>query len=63
MIKRLALLLLLLPATAPTPDGTRADCLISTHAVEVEFAGKKWIEAIGQSLNYSIQTGKKVGLC
>lgn len=43
------------------PDRTRCDCLTKTHAVEFDF-GNKWAEAIGQSLYYSIQTGKKAGI-
>lgn len=43
------------------PDRTRADCITSTHAVEVEF-GKKWAESIGQSLYYSLQTEKRAGI-
>jgi hypothetical protein len=43
------------------PDGTRADCLTATHAIEVEF-GKKWAESIGQSLYYAIQTNKAAGI-
>ena len=43
------------------PDGTRCDILIDTHAIEVDFADK-WAEAVGQSLNYAIQTGKKAGI-
>ena len=39
-------------------DGTRCDILTATHAIEVDFA-KKWAEAIGQSLNYSMLTGKR----
>ena len=42
-------------------DGTRCDILTATHAVEVDFA-KKWAEAIGQSLNYAMQTGKRPGV-
>lgn len=42
-------------------DGTRADCLTATHAVEFDF-GKKWAEAIGQALYYSLQTGKRAGI-
>ena len=42
-------------------DGTRCDILTSTHAIEVDFA-KKWAEAIGQSLNYAMQTGKRPGV-
>ena len=43
------------------PDGTRCDCLTETHAIEFDF-GNKWAEAIGQSLYYSLQTGKKAGI-
>jgi len=43
------------------PDRTRCDCLTNTHAVEFDF-GKKWAEAIGQSLYYSLQTNKKAGI-
>ena len=43
------------------PDSTRVDCLTATHAIEVDFA-KKWEESIGQSLYYSIMTGKKAGV-
>ena len=39
-------------------DKTRVDCLTSTHAIEFDFASK-WAESIGQSLYYSIKTGKK----
>ena len=39
-------------------DGTRCDILTATQAIEVDFA-KKWAEAIGQSLNYAMQTGKR----
>jgi len=42
-------------------DGTRADCITSTHAVEFDFA-KKWAESIGQALNYSSLTGKRCGI-
>ncbi len=42
-------------------DGTRADCITATHAVEHDF-GPKWAEAIGQSLWYSLQTGKRAGI-
>jgi len=41
-------------------DRTRVDCLTDTHAIEIEFANK-WKEAIGQSLHYSLMTGKKTG--
>lgn len=43
------------------PDGTRCDIVTDTHAIEVDW-GKKWAEAIGQSLNYSMQTGKRAGI-
>jgi hypothetical protein len=43
------------------PDQTRCDCLTDTNAIEFDF-GKKWAEAIGQSLYYSAQTGKKAGI-
>lgn len=43
------------------PDKTRCDCLTETHAVEFDF-GSKWAEAIGQSLYYSLQTGKRAGV-
>ena len=42
-------------------DGTRCDILTDTHAIEVDFADK-WAEAIGQSLKYATQTGKKAGM-
>lgn len=42
-------------------DRTRIDCLTPTHAIEYDF-GKKWAEAIGQSLFYSAMTGKKAGI-
>ncbi len=42
-------------------DRTRCDCLTSSHAIEFDFADK-WEEAIGQSLYYSLQTGKKAGI-
>jgi hypothetical protein len=41
-----------------TPDGSYVDILTPTLAVEVDWA-PKWKEAIGQSLFYSISTGKK----
>lgn len=43
------------------PDATRVDCLTETHAVEMDF-GKKWAEAIGQSLYYAACTGKRAGV-
>ena len=43
------------------PDKTRCDCVTDTHAIEFDF-GDKWAEAIGQSLFYGLQTGKKPGI-
>lgn len=43
------------------PDKTRCDCLTGSHAIEFDF-GKKWAESVGQSLYYSLQTGKKAGI-
>ncbi|MGB0849099.1 MAG: hypothetical protein ACPGSM_20365 [Thiolinea sp.] len=43
------------------PDRTRVDCLTETHAIEFDWA-KKWAEGIGQSLYYSLQTGKRAGV-
>ena len=42
-------------------DGRRIDCLTDSHAIEFEFA-RKWPEAIGQSLEYSMMTGKSAGI-
>ena len=42
-------------------DRTRCDILTKTHAIEVDF-GKKWAEAIGQSLNYSFQFNRRAGI-
>lgn len=42
-------------------DKTRVDCLTDEYAIEVEFS-RKWAEAIGQSLFYSLHTGKKAGI-
>jgi len=43
------------------PDKTRCDCMLTDHAIEFDF-GPKFYEAIGQSLYYSLQTGKKSGI-
>src|SRR5512135_3315001 len=48
-------------AEVALPDGTRADCITEKNAVEFDF-GKKWAEAIGQALYYSVQTGKRPGV-
>lgn len=42
-------------------DYTRIDCLTDTHAIEFDFA-KKWAESVGQSLYYSLKSGKKAGI-
>jgi hypothetical protein len=42
-------------------DGTTADCITSTHVVEFELA-PNWSHAIGRSLYYSRETGKKAGI-
>lgn len=42
-------------------DMARIDCLTDTHAVEFDF-GKKWAEAIGQSMHYAKMTGKRGGI-
>lgn len=38
-------------------DGSRADCISSSVAVEIDFSDK-WAEAIGQALLYAELTGK-----
>ena len=43
------------------PDRTRCDCLTATHAIEFEFAAN-WAESVGQSLYYSLQTGRRAGV-
>jgi len=43
------------------PDRTRVDCVTATHAIEFDF-GTKWAESLGQSLYYSLQTGKRAGI-
>ncbi|AMO58505.1 hypothetical protein [Endozoicomonas montiporae] len=42
-------------------DGRRVDCLTDHYAIEMDFASK-WQEAIGQSLDYAMLTGKKAGI-
>ena len=42
-------------------DRTRVDCLTDTHAIEFDFADKKY-EAVGQALHYAVMTGKKAGI-
>ena len=42
-------------------DKTRVDCLTDTHAIEFDFADKKY-EAVGQSLHYAVMTNKKPGI-
>lgn len=43
------------------PDGTRVDLLSDTHAWEVDWA-YNYCQGIGQTLYYSLKTGKKPGL-
>jgi len=43
------------------PGRTRCDCVTDSHAIEFDF-GNKWTEAVGQSLYYSLQPGKKAGI-
>jgi len=40
------------------PDNTRVDCLTSEYAIEIGFIDHKY-EDVGQSLYYSLITGKK----
>ena len=42
-------------------DKTRVDCLTDTHAIEYDF-GHKWAEAVGQSLHYAANTGRRAGI-
>lgn len=41
-----------------TAAGTYVDCLSDTHAIEIESTSD-WAEAIGQSLHYAVETGKR----
>jgi len=43
------------------PNRTRCDCLTTDYAVEVEFADK-WAEAVGQSLNYALESQRQSGI-
>ena len=43
------------------PNGSRADCLSDTHAIEVEFS-EKWAEGLGQALSYASSTGLRPGI-
>ncbi len=77
MINSILLALSLLPASASEadhvdadckgivefvlPDRTRVDCLTASHAYEYDW-GKKWAEAIGQSLWYAANTGRRAGI-
>ncbi|MBK1835044.1 hypothetical protein [Roseibacillus ishigakijimensis] len=42
-------------------DGTRADILTDTHAIEVEWASN-WAESIGQSLWYARMKKRRAGV-
>ena len=35
--------------------------IIPDHAIEFDF-GRKWAESLGQTLYYSLQTGKRAGI-
>jgi hypothetical protein len=43
------------------PNGTHYDYLTETHAIEFDF-GDNWAEAIGQSVYYALQAGKRAGI-
>jgi len=43
-------------------DKTRVDCLTDTHAIEWDWAHRKWYEGVGQALHYGNLTGKKPGI-
>lgn len=43
------------------PSRKRVDCLTAEYAIEYDYR-RKWAEAFGQSIHYSIQTGKKPGI-
>lgn len=43
------------------PDRTRVDCLTDDRAIEYDY-GRKWAEAIGQSLHYAAHTGRRAGI-
>jgi len=43
------------------PDGSRCDCVTSTHAIEFDFS-ENWMKAIGQALNYALYTEKRAGI-
>ena len=42
-------------------DNTRVDCLTSSHAIEFEWA-YNWAEAVGQSLKYASNSGRRAGI-
>jgi len=46
---------------AVTVQGKEIDCLTDTYAIEVEFAGFKHYEAMGQALRYMRLSGRKRG--
>jgi hypothetical protein len=43
------------------PNKTRCDCVTPTYAVEIEFASR-WLQSIGQALNYAEQTNLRAGI-
>ena len=42
-------------------EHVRCDCLTRDYSIEFDFA-EKWVEAVGESLYYSKETGKKAGI-
>jgi hypothetical protein len=42
-------------------DGSRADCVTITNAVEFDYA-YKWAESHGQAIRYARETGKRAGI-
>lgn len=45
----------------PTKSGARIDCLNLEYAIEIDWT-EKLAEAIGQSLDYAHETGRKPGV-
>ena len=43
------------------PDGTYCDCITDEYAIEFDFA-PKWAEALGQSLNYGLQSNRQAAI-
>ena len=45
-----------------TVDGSKVDIMSKDTTYEIDYCLNKWKEAVGQSLFYSIATGKKPGI-